>query len=85
MHQVKRRATRFQLTRQRWRVGKSTKKTTRAKKVAKTPKKATKPKAEGPREGSKTALVVAMLQRKNGVTLAEIMDKMSWQKHTVRG
>jgi Protein of unknown function (DUF3489) len=26
-----------------------------------------------------------MLQRKNGATLAEIMDKMSWQKHTVRG
>jgi Protein of unknown function (DUF3489) len=27
----------------------------------------------------------AMLQRKNGATLAEIMDKMGWQKHTVRG
>ena len=26
-----------------------------------------------------------MLQRKNGATLAEIMDKMGWQKHTVRG
>src|ERR1019366_2982384 len=39
----------------------------------------------GPREGSKTAQVVAMLQRKNGATLAEIVDKMGWQKHTVRG
>ena len=29
--------------------------------------------------------VVAMLQRKNGATLPEIMDQMSWQKHTVRG
>jgi hypothetical protein len=29
--------------------------------------------------------VVAMLQRKNGATLAEIMEKMAWQKHTVRG
>ena len=29
--------------------------------------------------------MVAMLQRKNGATLAEIMDKMGWQKHTVRG
>src|SRR5665811_646118 len=38
-----------------------------------------------PREGSKTAQVVAMLQRKNGATLAEIVDKMGWQKHTVRG
>ena len=48
-------------------------------------KKVAKPKADGPREGSKTALVVAMLQRKNGAALVEIMDKMGWQKHTVRG
>ena len=41
--------------------------------------------AKVPREGSKTAQVVAMLQRKNGATLAEIMDKMGWQRHTVRG
>ena len=39
----------------------------------------------GPRAGSKTAQVVALLQRKNGATLAEIMDQMVWQKHTVRG
>jgi predicted transcriptional regulator len=26
-----------------------------------------------------------MLQRKNGATLEEIMDKMGWQRHTVRG
>jgi hypothetical protein len=26
-----------------------------------------------------------MLQRKNGATLAEIMEKMGWQKHTIRG
>jgi hypothetical protein len=26
-----------------------------------------------------------MLQRKNGATLSEVMDKMGWQKHTVRG
>jgi hypothetical protein len=25
-----------------------------------------------------------MLQRKHGATLAEIMDQMGWQKHTVR-
>ena len=29
--------------------------------------------------------VVAMLQRKNGATLEEIMSQMGWQKHTVRG
>ncbi len=37
------------------------------------------------RTGSKTAQVVALLRRKNGVTLAEIVEKMGWQKHTVRG
>jgi Protein of unknown function (DUF3489) len=37
------------------------------------------------REGSKKAEVVAMLQRKNGATISEIMEKMGWQKHTVRG
>jgi hypothetical protein len=41
--------------------------------------------ARVPRAGSKTAQVVAMLQRKNGATLAEIMKAMSWQRHTVRG
>ena len=41
--------------------------------------------AGGAREGSKTAQVVTMLQRKDGATLAEIMTQMGWQKHTVRG
>ncbi|MGA2186714.1 MAG: DUF3489 domain-containing protein [Bryobacteraceae bacterium] len=48
------------------------------------PKAAKTQEAAGPREGSKTAQVVAMLQRKNGATLAEIMDKMGRQRHTVR-
>jgi hypothetical protein len=55
---------------------------------AKAPKKASPakaPEAAGPREGSKTAQVVAMLQRKGGATLPELMSKMGWQKHTVRG
>ena len=69
--------------------GKSGKKTTPAKKAPKTSRgKAPKP-AKGesgaPREGSKTSQVVAMLMRKNGATLSEIRDKMSWQAHTVRG
>ena len=29
--------------------------------------------------------MVALLLRKNGAALAEIMDQMGWQKHTVRG
>jgi hypothetical protein len=38
-----------------------------------------------PRDGSKTATVVSLLERAKGATLAEIMDKMGWQAHTVRG
>jgi hypothetical protein len=48
--------------------------------------KADRSKAENrDREGSKKAEVVAMLQRKEGASLTEIMEKMGWQKHTVRG
>ena len=67
--------------------GKSGKKTTPAKKSPKGAKaaKPAKPEAGSPREGSKTAQVVAMLQRKNGATLSEIMERMEWQAHTVRG
>jgi hypothetical protein len=67
--------------------GKSGKKTTPAKKSPKGAKaaKPAKPEAGSPREGSKTAQVVAMLQRKNGATMPEIMEKMGWQRHTVRG
>jgi ParB-like chromosome segregation protein Spo0J len=56
--------------------GKATKKTTPAKKAPKAAKGAKEAKAarqeSGPREGSKKAQVVAMLQRKNGAPLAEI-------------
>ena len=37
------------------------------------------------REGSKKAEVLALMRRAKGVTLAEIMEKTSWQAHTVRG
>jgi hypothetical protein len=61
-------------------------KPTPAKKAPKAPKVAKTPKTEsGPREGSKTAQVVAMLQREGGATITAIMSTMSWQKHTVRG
>jgi hypothetical protein len=65
--------------------GKATKKPTAAKAA---PKGKTAPKAKEaaePREGSKTAQVIEMLQRKNGATISEIMDRMQWQRHTVRG
>jgi hypothetical protein len=64
---------------------KATKRATAAKKAPSAKKAAKAQETAGPREGSKTAQVVAMLQRKNGATLSEIMDKMGWQKHTVRG
>ena len=31
------------------------------------------------------AEVVEMLQRKNGASITEIMKKMGWQRHTMRG
>ena len=65
--------------------GKASKKTTPAKSAPKAKKAAKAKDSAGPREGSKTAQVVALLQRKNGATLAELMAKMGWQKHTVRG
>jgi hypothetical protein len=64
---------------------KAAKKATAAKNAPTAKKVAKAQETAAPREGSKTAQVVAMLQRKNGATLAEIMDKMGWQGHTVRG
>jgi hypothetical protein len=43
---------------------------------------ATKAEAKGT---SKKDIVLALLGRKNGATLAEIMETTGWQKHTVRG
>jgi len=65
--------------------GKASKKTTPAKNARRAKKAAKAREAGTPREGSKQAQVVAMLQRKNGATLVEIMDKMGWLRHTVRG
>ncbi len=59
------------------------------------PKKATatkeaKPKADatgpkGAREGSKKAIVLEMLRRPAGATLADIQSATGWQAHSVRG
>ena len=43
------------------------------------------PRVRRPREGSKEALVVSMLQRPEGATIDQIMAATGWQRHTVRG
>jgi Protein of unknown function (DUF3489) len=65
--------------------GRSGKKAIAAKRAPKSQKAAKEPETSSPRSGTKTAQVVAMLQRKGGATLVEIAEKMGWQRHTVRG
>lgn len=62
------------------------KKATPAKTAVKAPR-AAKPKAEtdGVRAGSKTAIIIDLLRRAKGATLAEIREAASWQAHSVRG
>jgi hypothetical protein len=57
----------------------------------KKPAAAKKPKAKAAAANSSAdqptakSRVLAMIQRKNGATLQEIMNETGWQKHTVRG
>ena len=50
-----------------------------------TARAAAKDRAEIAREGSKKAEVIDLMRRSQGATLAEIMELMGWQAHTVRG
>jgi hypothetical protein len=65
---------------------KSSKKPGKAKKAA-TPKKTSKAtKAKGAaKAGSKAAIVLDLMKRKEGATLAEIAKATDWQNHSIRG
>jgi len=65
--------------------GKTTKKAAPAKSAPKAKKAATAKESGAPREGSKTALIIALLERKGGATLSEIMKTAKWQAHSCRG
>ena len=58
------------------------KKVAPAKKAA---KKAATPKAEGVREGSKTAKILDLVKRPGGATSKELQKATGWQPHSVRG
>ena len=65
-------------------------KTTRKQTTTKTTVKraAPKPTAEkpkAPRAESKQAQLIAMLKRPDGATIAEVVEALQWQPHTVRG
>ena len=66
-------------------------KAARTKKAARKPAKAAtkasakKAPATAPRDGSKKSAVLALISRKAGASLEEIMMATGWQKHTVRG
>jgi len=57
----------------------------KAAKAAKAPKAAKSTKSATPREKSKKAIVIEMMKRKGGATLAELAKETGWQNHTIRG
>jgi hypothetical protein len=49
------------------------------------PKKATVRSERKTRDGTKQAMIIELLKRPGGATLAEIVEATGWQAHTVRG
>lgn len=64
---------------------KAGKKVTPAKAAPKGKKAPKTQETAGPRDGSKMAQVIEMMQRKNGASIEEIMERMGWLRPTVRG
>ena len=48
-------------------------------------KAAAKPEKAQPREGSKKQIVLDLMRRKDGATMAEIAKATDWQNHSIRG
>jgi hypothetical protein len=65
---------------------KANKKSAKAKKAATQKKTPKMTKAKGtPKSGSKAAIVLDLMRRKEGATLAEIAKATDWQNHSIRG
>ena len=60
-------------------------KTKKSKKTTKAANSKRAAKPEGVRSDSKTAKVVDLLKRANGVTLEELVDATGWKANSVRG
>jgi transglutaminase/protease-like cytokinesis protein 3 len=65
--------------------GKPAKQTAKAKTRTKKAKLAKSKSTSKSREGSKTAMVLELLRRKEGATTAEIAKATQWQDHSIRG
>jgi len=52
---------------------------------AKAPRRAPAQKCAKEERSNKKAVVIALMKRPKGVTLAEIIEASGWQRHTVRG
>jgi hypothetical protein len=64
----------------------ASKKAVKAKKAETRKKTAKATKAKGTaKPGSKTAIVLELMRRKEGATLAEIAKATDWQNHSIRG
>ena len=66
-------------------MSKTTRKQTTTKTAKRTTTKATPAEAKAPRAESKQAQLIAMLKRPDGATIAEVVEALQWQPHTVRG